>query len=231
MLRPESELPNSTCRATYAPITAHLTAIQLQLWKCLLHLFRHWGTGDYYTEPRACTHKPHYAQKLISLPHPPHPLTHPLTTAPTRPVRARPPLRPQLGHHLQEAFPGRCLENLAGKLLYLIIPFLLSQFYLLIYSRSQPALAHSPATYFYKFSGTQPPRFIHLLSTAPFSLQKQSWRTAKYTIGRSRPKIVPFWPFTEKKKKKNLLTLVPEEQRLRESSNLACLVHYYIPST
>lgn len=35
MLRPEFELPNSTCRATHAPITSHLTAIQLQLWKCL----------------------------------------------------------------------------------------------------------------------------------------------------------------------------------------------------
>ena len=103
---------------------------------------------------------------------------------------------------------------------------------MLIYSRSQPALVHSPATYFYKFSGTQPPRFIHLLSKAPFSLQKQSWRTAKYAIGRSRPKIVPLWPFTGKKKKKtNLVTLVPEEQRLWESRNLACLGHYYIPST
>ena len=165
---------------------------------------------------------------LVSPPRPRHRLPKPLTATPTRPVRVRPPLRPQLGHHLQDAFPDRYLENLAGKPLYLIIPFLPSQFYLLIYNRSQPALAHSPATYFYKFSGTEPPPFLHLLSKAPLSLQKQSWRTAKYTIGHSRPKIVPLWPFTGKKK--SLITPVPEEQRLWESRNLACLVHYCIPS-
>lgn len=72
-------------------------------------------------------------------------------------------IRPRPSHHLQSFLPWRLSGESGRKLLYLIIPFLSSRFYLLIYSRSQPALAHSPAIYFYKFSGIQPPLFIHLL--------------------------------------------------------------------